>query len=241
MSAFDLRLVSSLTLFVGLVFLPIARANAESRVLDGQPVSMLKAQTWCIAPGTDIPSWGGLGHPECKMTWRVLAERDGRVLYSARYAWPSPTRGDDPRRMLTEVLFEGVSRGRVVRRLFAVQEDEARILLAPLRLLQIGGKTFIESRVCMSGTLECGSEFAIWDGGRVERIEDHTVAEIRRGLPQGYDLNTNPQIDLALLSGKGKAWTRNDADCCPSATIAFTLRLDGTELHLQDMQFHLQR
>jgi len=241
MPAPDLRFVTRSVLLVGLVVLPCASANAESRVLDGHPVSSLKAQTWCIAPGKNIPSWDGPSHPECKMTWRVLAERDGRVLYSARYAWPSPNRGDERWRVLTEVLYEGVKGSRVVTCLYAVQDDEARILPAPLRVLEISHMTVLESRVCMSGTTECGSEFAIWDDGRVERIKDHTVAEIRRGLPQGYDLNTNPQIDLASLSGRGRAWTRGDADCCPSATIAFKVRLDGTELHLQEMQFLRER
>jgi len=237
----DLQFVIRCALLVGLVSLPSASADAESQVLDGHPVSVQKAQTWCIAPGRNIPSWDGPSHPECKMTWRALAERDGRVLYSARYAWPSPTRGEEPWRVLTEVLFEGVKGSRVVRCLYAVQDDEARILLAPLQALAIDNGTVLESRVCMSGTTECGSEFAIWDDGRVDRIKDHTVAEIRSQLPQGYDLNTTPQLDLASLSGQGKAWTRGDADCCPSATIAFRLRLDGTELHVQEMQLRRER
>jgi hypothetical protein len=241
MVAFDLRSVVRSALLVGLVALGFASANAESRVLDGHPVPILKAQNWCIAPGINIPSWDGPSHPECKMTWRVLAERDGRVLYSARYAWPSPRRGGEAWRVLTEVLFEGAKGNRVVRGVFAVQEDEARILLAPLRVLEIDRGTVLESRVCMSGTTECGSEFATWSVGRVEKIEDHTVAEIRSQLPRGYDLNTNPQIDLAALTGRGKAWTRGDADCCPSASIAFKLRFDGSELHLQDMQFRRER
>ena len=88
---------------------------------------------------------------------------------------------------------------------------------------------------------ECGSDFAIWDNGRVGKLADHTVAEIRERLPEGYGLNTTPQIDLASMSGKGAAWTRGDADCCPSATIGFKLRLDGTELHVEDMEFRKNR
>lgn len=228
-------------LVVALVFLPLASAKAESRVLDGNPVSSLKAQTWCISPGTDVPSWDIPANPECKMAWRVLVERDGRTLYSARYAWPTRIQGDRPTRVLTEVLYEGVPGSKVVRRLFALQEDETRILPAPLKVLEISGVPVLESRVCMTGTNECGSEFAFWRNGRIEMIKDHTVAEIRKGLPRGYDLHTNPQIDIASLSGQGKASTRGDADCCPSASIAFKLRLDGTELHLQDMQFTRER
>jgi hypothetical protein len=241
MVALDLRSVIRSVLLVGLVGLPFVTASAESRVLDGHPVSILKAQNWCIAPGTNVPSWDGPSHPECKMTWRVLAERDNRVLYSARYAWPSPKRGGEPWRVLTEVLFEGVNGSRVVRCLFAIQEDEARILLAPLHVLAISDGTVLEARVCMSGTTECGSEFVTWGDGAVEKIADHTVAEIRAQLPRGYDLNTNPEIDLSTLSGRAKAWTRGDADCCPSATIAFKLRLEGTELHVEDLQFRRER
>jgi hypothetical protein len=239
MAAFPIRRVLRLALLLGLIALPVTSADAEGRVLAGYPVSITKAQSWCIAPDRAVPSWDGPGHPECKMTWRVLAERGGRVLYSARYAWPSPTRGDGRWRVLTEVLFEGVKGSRVVTSLYAGQEDEARILPAPLRVLELEGQTLIESRVCMSGTTECGSEFARWDSGRVGKIENHTVAEIRERLPQGYDLNTTPQIDLASLSGKGTARTRGDADCCPSATIAFKLRLSGAELHVQDMELRL--
>jgi hypothetical protein len=237
MVSLPIRLVIRVTLLLGVVALPVTRAAAEGRVLAGSPVSITKAQSWCIATDRPIPSWDGPGHPECKMTWRVLAERGGRVLYSARYAWPSPTRGADNRRMLTEVLFEGAKGSHVVISLYAVQEDEAKILPAPLSVLELDGRTVIESRVCMTGTTECGSEFAIWNDRRIAKIENHTVAEIRERLPRGYDLNTTPQIDLASLSGKGKAWTRGDADCCPSATIAFKLRLNGEELHVEDMEF----
>ena len=237
MTMLNPRLAIQSALLVGIVVTPFGRVNAESRVLDGHPVSMSKAQGWCIAPGNNIPSWDAPSHPDCKMVWRVLAERNGRVLYSARYAWPSPRRGAEPWRLLTEVLFEGAKGSKVVRCVFAVQEDEARILLAPLQVVEVGDGTILESRVCMSGTTECGSEFASWDPGHVEKIEDHTIAEIRAQLPKGYNLSTNPEIDLARLAGQGKASTRGDADCCPSATIAFKLRLQGTELHAQDMQF----
>jgi len=235
------RFITRAALLVGIAVLASATARAESRVLDGHPVSMVKAQSWCIAPGDDIPSWDRPSHPECNMTWRVLAERNGRILYSARYAWPSPRRGGESWRVLSEVLFEGVKGSKVVHCVFAVQEDEARILLAPLQVVETGTGTVLESRICMSGTTECGSEFARWSDGRVEKIEDHTIVEIRSHLPRGYDLSTNPQINLPALTGLGKASTRGDADCCPSATIAFRLRLEGTELHVEDLQFRRER
>jgi hypothetical protein len=241
MTMLNARLAIRWALLAGLIAVPLGRAHAESRVLDGHPVSLTKAQSWCIAPGNNIPSWDAPSHPECKMAWRVLAERDSRVLYSARYAWPSPRRGGESWRVLSEVLFEGVKGSKVVRCLFAVQEDEAKILLAPLRVVEVNNGTVLESRVCMSGTTECGSEFARWSDGHVEKIADHTVSEIRSQLPKGYDLSTNPEIDLAQLSGQGKASTRSDAECCPSATIAFKVRLDGTELHVQDVRFRRER
>jgi hypothetical protein len=171
------------------------------------------------------------------MVWRELAERDGRILYSARYAWPSPARSKEPLRVLTEVLYEGVRGGRVVRKLYAVQDDEVHVRLAPLRLLTVGGASIIESRVCMSATNECGRELAAWTDGRVEAIANHTVAEIRAQLPKGYDLKMNPEIDLLTLSGSGKAWAEGDADCCPSAAVEFTLRLDARELHVDELKF----
>lgn len=241
MAASVVRSVIRRALPVALLGLPFAGSHAESRVLDGHPVSAVKAQSWCIAPGTNIPSWDALSHPECKMTWRVLAERNGRILYSARYAWPSPRRAGESWRVLTEVLFEGVKDPRVVHCLYAIQEDEARMLLAPMRVLENGAGTVLEARVCMSGTTECGSEFAIWGSRGVSKIEDHTLAEIRSQLPKGFDLNTNPQLDLVTLTGRGNAFARGDADCCPSASIAFKLRLDGTALHVQDLQFRRER
>jgi hypothetical protein len=241
MTTLSARFATRCALLAGLVVLSLGRVNAESRVLDGHPVSLTKAQSWCIAPGNEMPSWDAPSHPECKMVWRVLAERDGRVLYSARYAWPSPRRGGESWRVLSEVLFEGVKGSKVVHCLYAVQEDEARILLAPLTVVEVGDGTILESRVCMSGTTECGSEFARWSNGRVDKIEDHSVPEIRSQLPKGYDLSTNPKIDLAQLSGEGKASTKGDAECCPSATIAFKVRLEGTELHVEELKFKRER
>jgi hypothetical protein len=222
---------------VAVVVLAWGSPRAAGRVLDGAPVSLNKAQNWCVSPVGPLPNWDSPAHPECRMAWRVIAERDGRILYSARYAWPSPRRADAPLRVLTEVLYEGIPGSRVVRRLYAVQDDEAHVHLAPLRLLTVGGAAIVESQVCMGGTGECGRELAAWTGGRVEPIVDHTLAEIRSRLPQGYDIKMNPEIDLTSLSGSAKAWATRDADCCPTAVIEFTLRLDARELHVREMKF----
>jgi hypothetical protein len=241
MAARNRRSGSRSVLFAGLVVLISAGARADSRVLEGRPVSIPKAQGWCISAGDDIPSWDAPAHPECKMAWKVLAERNGRILYSARYAWPSPRRGGESWRVLTEVLFEGAKGSKVVRSVYAVQEDESRVLLAPLTIVDMGDDTILETRVCMSGTTECGGEFASWNASGIEKIDDHTVAEIRSQLPKGFDLSTNPELDLASLSGRAKASTRGDEECCPSGMIEFKLRLDGTELHVEDMQFRRER
>lgn len=215
------------------------RVHAAGHVLDGAPVALNKAQTWCVAPAGPLPNWDGPGHPECKMVWRVLGTKDDRILYSARYAWPSPGRSAEPLRVLTEVLFEGVRGSRVVRKLYAVQDDEAHVRLEPIRLWTVGGASVIESRVCMTATGECGRELATWSDGHVDAIDNHTVADLRGKLPSGYEIKMNPELDLAAMSGSGKAWAKGDADCCPSAAIEFTLRLDAGELHVEDVK--LQR
>jgi hypothetical protein len=213
-----------------------ASVLAAGQILNGAPVSLNKAQTWCVSSMGPIPNWDTPAHPECKMVWRVLAERNGKTLYSARQAWPSRTRSAEPLRVLTEVLYEGIPGSRVVRRLYAVQEDEARIHLEPLRLLTIGGAAIIESKVCLTGTHECGRELVRWTDGRIDAIDDRTVGEIRSRLPKGYDLKINPDIDLGSMTGSGKAWKAGDADCCPSAAIEFTLRLDAGELHIEELK-----
>jgi len=218
------------------VALAWASVLAGGQILNGAPVSLNKAQTWCVSSMGPVPNWDTPAHPECKMVWRVLAERNGKTLYSARQAWPSRTRSAEPLRVLTEVLYEGIPGSRVVRRLYAVQEDEARIHLEPLRLLTIGGAAIIESKVCMTGTNECGRELVTWTDGRIEAIDDRTVGEIRSRLPKGYDLKINPDIDLGSMTGSGKAWKTGDADCCPSAAIEFTLRLDAGELHVEELK-----
>jgi hypothetical protein len=205
--------------------------------LDGAEVPLNTAQNWCPAPVGPVPNWDGPAHPECAMAWRVLAERDGRVLYSARYAWPSPTRSKEPLRVLTEVLYEGALGSNVVRKLYAVQDDEAHVRLAPLRMVTIGQATVIESRVCMTATGECGHELAAWSAGGIRAIDDRTIADIRLKLPTGFDLRMNPDVDLTALSGKGRAWSAHDRDCCPSAAIEFTLRLTGGELHVDALKF----
>ncbi len=225
------------TLFIMVIILAWAGAFAGGQILNGAPVSLNKAQKWCVSPMGPVPNWDTPAHPECKMVWRVLAERNGKTLYSARQSWPSRTRSTESLRVLTEVLYEGIPGSRVVRRLYAVQEDEAHVHLEPLRLLTIGDTTIIESKVCMTGTHECGRELVTWTDGRIDAIDDHTVAEIRSRLPKGYDLKINPDIDLGSMSGSGKAWNRGDADCCPSAAIEFTLRLDAGELHVEELKF----
>ena len=212
-------------------------ALAAGRALDGAPVAINTAQQWCISPREPLPNWDGPAHPECKMVWRVLAERGDRTLYSARYAWPSPLYTKDNPRVLTEVLFEGVKGSRVLRRLYVVQDDESHVKLDPLRLQTIGDTTIVESRVCMSGTGECGRDLAIWTDGQIEPMKDHTIADIRALLPKGYDLNLNPEIDLPSLRGSGNAWAKGDADCCPSARIEFKLRLEEGALHVRDLKF----
>jgi len=226
----------SLFVLAGIMMLSSRYAAAAGHVLDGGPVSLSRAQTWCIAPNGPLPNWDGPGHPECKMVWRVLAERGDRILYSVRYAWPSPARSTEPLRVLTEVLYEGLRGSRIVRKLYAVQDDEALVRLDPLRLVTLDGTNVIESRVCMAATGECGREFATWTGKGVEAVENNTVAEIRSQLPKGYDVKMNPELDLASMSGSGKAWAARDADCCPSAAFAFTLHLDANALHVKDVK-----
>jgi hypothetical protein len=211
---------------------------AGGEILNGAPVALNKAEKWCVSPMGPLPNWDTPAHPECKMVWRVLAERNGRTLYSARHAWPSrSSRSAEPLRVLTEVLYEGTPGSRVVHRLYAVQEDEARLHLEPLRVVTNGTATIIESKVCMTGTKECGREIFTWSNGAVEPIDDRTVAEIRSRLPKGYDIKINPEIDLHSMSGSGKAWKHGDGDCCPSAAIEFTLRLDAGELHIEELKF----
>lgn len=215
-----------------------AHVFAGGEILNGEPVALNKAEKWCVSPVGPVPNWDTPAHPECKMVWRVLAERNGRTLYSARQAWPSRISGTaEPLRVMTEVLYEGTPGSRVVHRLYAVQEDETRLHLEPLRLVTVGGTTVIESKVCMTGTNECGRELLAWTDGAVEPIDDHTVAEIRSRLPKGYDIKINPEIDLHSMSGSGKAWKSGDGDCCPSAAIQFTLRLDARELHIEELKF----
>jgi len=211
-------------------------AHAEGRVLDGAEIPLNTARNWCVAPTGPVPNWDRPAHPDCEMAWRVLAERGGRILYSARYAWPSPTHSRKPMRVLTEVLFEGSRDGASVKPLFAAQEDEGHVVMAPLRVLTIAGAAVIESRVCMSETKECGRDLATWDGGAVTPIKDETVVDIRRQLPKDYDLRMNPEVDLEKLLGKGKAWAKHDADCCPSAAIEFTVRLEDGELRAEDVK-----
>jgi len=224
-------------LFITVVILAWAGVFAGGEILNGAPASLNKAQKWCVSPMGPIPNWDSPAHPECKTVWRVLAERDGRILYSSRQAWPSHSRSAEPLRVLTEVLYEGIPGSRVVRRLYAVREDEVRIHLEPLRLVTIGGAVVIESKVCMTGTNECGRELVTWTDAGIETIDDRTVAEIRARLPKGYDLKSNPEIDLGSMSGSGKAWKSGDDDCCPSAAIEFTLRLDSRELHVEELKF----
>ena len=215
-----------------------AHLFAAGEILNGAPVALNKAEKWCVSPVGPVPNWDTPAHPECKLVWRVLAERNGRTLYSARQAWPSgSSRSAEPLRVLTEVLYEGTPGSRVVHRLLAAQEDEARLHLEPLRLVTVGGTTVIESKVCMTGTNECGRELFAWTDGAVEPIDDHTVPEIRSRLPKGYDIKINPEIDLHSMSGSGKAWKKSDGDCCPSAAIQFTLRLDARELHIEELKF----
>lgn len=220
-----------------IVLLSCSYVSATGQVLDGAPVAMTKAQSWCVSPRGPLPNWDSPAHPECKMVWRTLLSKDGRTLYSARYAWPSPISASTPLRVLTEVVYESLPGDRLVRKLYAVQDDEANVRLAPLRVLTVGGATILESQVCMSDTGECGRELATWTPGGVTAIEDHTVAEIRAQLPKGYDLKMNPAIDLAALTGAGKAWAKGDADCCPSGMIRFKLRLEDRELHVVDLRF----
>jgi hypothetical protein len=219
-----------------MIGLACAGARAESRVLDGAEVSRNTAQKWCIAPTGPLPNWDSPADPNCEMVWRVLAEREGHVLYSARYAWPSPTHSRRPMRVLTEVLFEGAHGAPTLKRLFAVQEDEGHVVLAPLRVLSLGGMTVIESTVCMAETNECGRDLVAWDGGKVTPIKDETIVDIRRALPKDYDLRMNPSVDLAKLLGSGSAWAKRDADCCPSAAITFTLRLVDGQLRAEDLK-----
>src|SRR5262245_32696571 len=82
-----------------------APAFAAGRALDGGPVGLNNAQSWCISQREPLPNWDGPAHPDCKMVWRVLGEHGDRVLYSARYAWPSAVQSKGMPRERAEVQF----------------------------------------------------------------------------------------------------------------------------------------
>jgi hypothetical protein len=46
----------------------------------------------------------------------------------------------------------------------------------------------------------------------------------------------NPDVDLATMSGTGRAWRKSDADCCPSAAIRFQLQLDAGALRASSVK-----
>ena len=57
MIVLEVRSVVRSASVVGLVVLVFARPSAESRVPDGYPLSMLKANGWCLVTGNNVPSW----------------------------------------------------------------------------------------------------------------------------------------------------------------------------------------
>ena len=143
--------------------------------------------------------------------------------------------------MLTEVLYEGTPGSRVVHRLYAVQEDEARLHLEPLRVVTNGTATIIESKVCMTGTNGVRErDLHMESTARSSRSTTAPSPRSARGS-QGYDIKINPEIDLHSMSGSGKAWKHGDGDCCPSAAIEFTLRLDARELHIEEPKLQRPR
>jgi hypothetical protein len=92
-------------------------------------VALSTARSKCISESGPVPSWTGKAHPDCSVEWSELGTRGRRVLYRARYQWPSTEDPDTVLDVVTEVLFEGRRGGKQVMSLFVIQCDEGNEFL----------------------------------------------------------------------------------------------------------------
>jgi len=230
-----------------LMLLCIAIDGALAVGLDQTPsttsakIALSTARSACISESKPVPRWTGKAHPRCSVEWSELGKKGRLVLYRARYKWPSEELPNKDYSVVTEVLFEGIRRGKQVMPLFAIQNDETYEFLSPLSLHRVGDRMVVKIEICLNGTGGCDQDFLLWQPGKTVEISNSIHVQVEQQLPAGYSILKSPQIDIDTLTGVSGAWLESDPNASPSASVTFSLSLSGHNLLIRDFRFQKNR
>jgi hypothetical protein len=89
---------------------------------------------------------------------------------------------------------------------------------------------------CLRGTGGRVEEVLMRDQGQWSVVELPFLDALQEHLPEGYRLHKGRHIDLSTLRFEQPIATQGDANCCPSATLVGTLRLEGRRLRLHTVE-----
>jgi hypothetical protein len=87
--------------------------------------------------------------------------------------------------------------------------------------------------LCLNGTGGCYSQMLEeYAGDHWAVVDQAYLDELARRAPEGYTLHKGGHLDLETLTGEQPIATRDDANCCPSGLIRFSVWLNGRHLRL---------
>jgi len=99
------------------------------------------------------------------------------------------------------------------------------------------GGLLVALDICLNGTGGCYEAWLTEYGGdHWAAVEPVYLTELARRAPEGFALHKGRRIDLETLTGEQPIAKRDDANCCPSGLMRFSVWLDGRRLRLVDAE-----
>ena len=207
---------------LALVWGVVSTAQGANEQAKFAPVPISRARGVCVTGSGLVPRWDGAPHPDCQVSWAELGQLGGeRALYEGRYVWASP---EFPAyKVVSVIVYERTNSGEVVTPLLALSQDETHVFLKEVHLRTVGSMHFVEVRQCLNGTGGCWQEFYKWSPGGLSKVAPSIDEQVRRLVPSGYRINKGARVNLEAMSGEVGLWLESDPNCCPSASMRFSL------------------
>jgi len=97
-----------------------------------------------------------------------------------------------------------------------------------------GGGAMLAIEECVNGTGGCEQSFALLDHGSWNVVRLAFLDSLSRRFPDG--IRHGFHVDIRTLRGSLGLYSGKDANCCPSRTADFSLRLRGRSLEMVSLE-----
>jgi hypothetical protein len=199
------------------------------------PIAAAIAEHECLSLGNNMFDESVTAVGACRPLGFHDIDRGGGVAwvygtYERRWL-PSPTDTVDE----SEVVLFTRRRGSALQPVWHYRYERQMLRsVVPQVAPAAGGAVLLSIEECVNGTGGCGQSFALFDHGSWNAIRLAFLDSLNRRFPDG--VRHGFHVDVRTLRGSLGLYSGKDANCCPSRTAEFSLRLRGRSLELVSLE-----